>query len=66
LTEIEPFKSRMGWKFRWISSFNTDFNFDFHVSFTPEQVNWRAVAVTSSAALTREAGERLGNGAPCN
>ena len=38
LTEIEPFKNRMGWKFRWVSSFNTDFNFDFHVSFTPEQV----------------------------
>jgi predicted dithiol-disulfide oxidoreductase (DUF899 family) len=38
LTEIEPFKNRMGWKFRWISSFNTDFNFDFRVSFTPEQV----------------------------
>ena len=38
LAEIQPFKSRMGWKFRWVSSFNTDFNFDFHVSFTPEQV----------------------------
>jgi predicted dithiol-disulfide oxidoreductase (DUF899 family) len=38
LTDIEQFKSRMGWKFRWVSSFNTDFNFDFHVSFTPEQV----------------------------
>lgn len=36
--EIEPFKKRMGWKFKWVSSFETDFNFDFNVSFTPEQV----------------------------
>src|SRR5208282_5573156 len=35
--EIEPFKQRMGWQFRWLSSFKTEFNFDFNVSFTPEQ-----------------------------
>ena len=28
----------MGWKFKWISSFDTDFNFDFNVSFTPHQI----------------------------
>jgi predicted dithiol-disulfide oxidoreductase (DUF899 family) len=38
LAEIKPFKKRMGWRFKWVSSFGTDFNFDFHVSFTPEQV----------------------------
>jgi predicted dithiol-disulfide oxidoreductase (DUF899 family) len=37
LAEIEPFKQRMGWRFKWLSSFDTDFNFDFNVSFTPEQ-----------------------------
>jgi predicted dithiol-disulfide oxidoreductase (DUF899 family) len=37
LAEIEKFKNRMGWKFKWVSSFGTDFNFDYHVSFTPEQ-----------------------------
>jgi predicted dithiol-disulfide oxidoreductase (DUF899 family) len=36
--EIAPFKRRMGWGFDWVSSFGNDFNFDFHVSFTPEQV----------------------------
>src|SRR5262245_2222883 len=36
--EIDPFRRRMGWKFRWVSSFNTDFNFDFDVSFMPEQI----------------------------
>jgi len=38
LSEIEPFKRRMGWKFPWASSYDSDFNFDFHVSFTPEEM----------------------------
>jgi predicted dithiol-disulfide oxidoreductase (DUF899 family) len=37
LVEIEAFKKRMGWKFQWVSSFGSDFNFDYHVSFTPEE-----------------------------
>jgi predicted dithiol-disulfide oxidoreductase (DUF899 family) len=37
LSEIEAFKKRMGWKFQWVSSFGSDFNFDYHVSFTPEE-----------------------------
>jgi predicted dithiol-disulfide oxidoreductase (DUF899 family) len=37
LAEIEAFKERMGWKFPWVSSFGSDFNFDYHVSFTPEE-----------------------------
>jgi predicted dithiol-disulfide oxidoreductase (DUF899 family) len=36
--EIEPFKKRMGWRFTWVSSNRNDFNFDFNVSFTPEQI----------------------------
>lgn len=35
--EIETFKRRMGWRFPWVSSFGTDFNYDYHVSFTPEE-----------------------------
>jgi predicted dithiol-disulfide oxidoreductase (DUF899 family) len=35
--EIEAFKKRMGWKFKWVSSFGSDFNFDYHVSFTKEE-----------------------------
>jgi predicted dithiol-disulfide oxidoreductase (DUF899 family) len=34
LAEIEAFKKRMGWSFRWVSSHNSDFNYDYHVSFT--------------------------------
>jgi predicted dithiol-disulfide oxidoreductase (DUF899 family) len=36
--KIAPFKKRMSWKFKWVSSFETDFNFDLNVSFTPEQI----------------------------
>lgn len=35
--EIAAFRRRMGWRFAWVSSFGTDFNYDFQVSFTPEQ-----------------------------
>jgi predicted dithiol-disulfide oxidoreductase (DUF899 family) len=38
LTKIEEFKKRMGWRFNWVSSFGTDFNRDFHVSFTKEEM----------------------------
>lgn len=37
LAEIERFHRRMGWQFRWVSSFGNDFNHDFHVSFKPEE-----------------------------
>jgi predicted dithiol-disulfide oxidoreductase (DUF899 family) len=37
LAEIEAYKKRMGWKFKWVSSFGNDFNRDFHVSFTTEE-----------------------------
>lgn len=38
LAEIEVFKKRMGWRFPWVSSHGSDFNFDFRVSFTEEQI----------------------------
>ena len=38
LAQIEAAKRRMGWRFRWVSSFGSDFNYDYGVSFTPEQV----------------------------
>ncbi|MES2708880.1 MAG: thioredoxin family protein [Verrucomicrobiota bacterium] len=38
LAELEAFKKRMGWKFKWVSSHDSDFNFDYQVSFTPEQM----------------------------
>ena len=38
LAEIEAFKKRMGWKFPWVSSFGTDFNYDYRVSFSKEEI----------------------------
>ncbi len=32
LAKIEPFKARMGWTFPWVSSFGSDFNYDFHAT----------------------------------
>jgi predicted dithiol-disulfide oxidoreductase (DUF899 family) len=36
--EIEAFRKRMGWRFRWLSSYGSDFNYDYHVSFRKEEV----------------------------
>jgi len=38
LAKLEAFKRRMGWSFKWVSSFGSDFNWDYHVSFKPEDV----------------------------
>jgi predicted dithiol-disulfide oxidoreductase (DUF899 family) len=38
LDKLEAFKKRMGWSFKWLSSGKTDFNYDYGVSFTPEQL----------------------------
>jgi predicted dithiol-disulfide oxidoreductase (DUF899 family) len=34
--ELEAYRKRMGWRFNWVSSFDSDFNYDYHVSFTKE------------------------------
>jgi predicted dithiol-disulfide oxidoreductase (DUF899 family) len=58
LAKIEPFKQRMGWSFKWVSSFNTDFNFDYYVSFTPEEAHNRTAfynyARTDPGSMDRE------------
>jgi len=38
LAQIEAFKKRMGWNFKWVSSYGSDFNFDYHVSFTKDEM----------------------------
>jgi predicted dithiol-disulfide oxidoreductase (DUF899 family) len=37
-SEIQAFQKRMGWRFKWVSSYGTDFNFDYHVSFAKEEI----------------------------
>ena len=39
LADLERYRARMGWQFRWVSSNGSPFNYDFRVSFTPEEVN---------------------------
>jgi predicted dithiol-disulfide oxidoreductase (DUF899 family) len=43
LTKLQAYKQRMGWSFPWASSFESDFNYDFHVSHTKDE--WDAGAV---------------------
>ena len=38
LNKLEAYKKRMGWQFKWVSSLGNDFNRDFNVSFTPEEM----------------------------
>jgi predicted dithiol-disulfide oxidoreductase (DUF899 family) len=38
IEEIEAVRRRMGWRFPWVSSYRSDFNYDFHVSFTPAEL----------------------------
>jgi predicted dithiol-disulfide oxidoreductase (DUF899 family) len=39
IEEIEAARKRMGWNFRWVSSYHSDFNYDFNVSWTREQID---------------------------
>lgn len=57
--EIAPFKKRMGWKFNWVSSAGSTFNFDFNVSFTPEQLKNRT-AIYNFTTLDMDIDEREG------
>jgi predicted dithiol-disulfide oxidoreductase (DUF899 family) len=38
LAEIEAYKRRMGWRFKWVSSSESDFNYDFNVSFRKDAI----------------------------
>ncbi len=38
IDKLEAYRKRMGWRAKWVSSYHTDFNYDFHVSFTKEQL----------------------------
>jgi len=38
LDTLNAYKKRMGWSFKWVSSFGSDFNHDYQVSFTPDEM----------------------------
>ena len=56
LENIQAFKHRMGWTFPWASSYGSDFNYDFGVSYTDEQQRQGAVVEYNFAP--RDLGER--------
>ena len=41
--KLDAYKKRMGWSFKWVSSFSSDFNRDYRVSFAPEDKKERTV-----------------------
>jgi predicted dithiol-disulfide oxidoreductase (DUF899 family) len=43
LPQIEAFKRRMGWRFKWVSSYGNEFNRDYRVSFTKEELAQRKI-----------------------
>lgn len=60
LARLQAYQRRMGWRIPWASAANTDFNFDFGASYTPQQVLGWSLSVGSvppivpvNAAATR-------------
>jgi predicted dithiol-disulfide oxidoreductase (DUF899 family) len=56
IEEIEAVRKRMGWKFRWVSSYHSEFNYDFNISWTREQID-SGRAVYNYGALPEWAAE---------
>ncbi len=59
LPEIEAYKRRMGWRFPWVSSHGGDFNHDFHVSFTPQELAGPKVGYNFEAVDAAQAHDEL-------
>jgi len=57
LAKLEAYKKRMGWSFKWVSAGETDFNYDFQVSFDPKKA--RSGAVTYNYGTGIEVGEEM-------
>jgi predicted dithiol-disulfide oxidoreductase (DUF899 family) len=61
LAKINAYRRRMGWSFRWVSSFGSDFNLDYHASFPSAQIaegeayyrhEIRPIGVSDEAAIS--------------
>jgi predicted dithiol-disulfide oxidoreductase (DUF899 family) len=57
LDKIERYRKRMGWGFTWLSSHGSDFNFDYGVSFRPEE---RELPVFNYGTIAPGLGDREG------
>jgi predicted dithiol-disulfide oxidoreductase (DUF899 family) len=60
LPRIEEVGRRMGWKFPWVSSHGSDFNFDFGVSFTPEDLAAGRASYNYGTTVIRETQDMFG------
>lgn len=59
LEKLTAYKKRMGWTFPWVSSFGSDFNFDYHVSFTKEELASGKVMYNYRETPTADAHDEL-------
>lgn len=59
LDKIEAYRKRMGWHFPWVSSYGSDFNFDYHVSFTEEELASGKVFYNFRETPTEDAHDEL-------
>jgi predicted dithiol-disulfide oxidoreductase (DUF899 family) len=59
LDKIAAYKTRMGWRFPWVSSYGSDFNYDYHVSFTPEDLAKERVTYNFTEIETPNANDEL-------
>jgi predicted dithiol-disulfide oxidoreductase (DUF899 family) len=59
LSEIEAYKTRMQWHFPWASSNGSDFNFDYHVSFTKDELASGKVLYNFSQIDAADANDEL-------
>src|SRR2546429_3413720 len=60
ISKIEAFKKRMGSKFNWVSSYGSNFNYDYHVSFRLEQFAKRKVEFNFELMEFRSEERRVG------
>ena len=60
LDKIDRFKKRMGWTFPWLSSFGTDFNYDFQVTLDKKHAEYNYAPLSAQPAGRPHEGEREG------
>jgi predicted dithiol-disulfide oxidoreductase (DUF899 family) len=58
IDEFEVVRKRMGWRFPWVSSYHSDFNYDFHVSFRPEESQRAARSTISKKRRNGQSGSK--------
>ncbi len=59
IEKIEAYKKRMGWEFPWVSASGSDFNFDFHVSFTEDDLARDKIIYNFAAIDTAKGNDEL-------